>query len=808
MSSASHSSAVPAAGAVLSFAIKVRSLVRQRLVGEPEARDIRPAVAAAASLLRRLRSPTVVALAVLATVPFGSLDELQSRIVSGSIVDRVTQGRFLRGHSDDVGFVSYRVAALRRHAPASPQVYLLGSSAVRECTLSPGGLSDAIERGCGVRARVHVLASTEQRFAASLAVVDSLPAAAGGVVVIGLDHSDFASGIGSATRQLRGRELLVRSTLLRDFLERLLGTKQSDSMLDGLRRYLRSYERKRGVTAFDGPGLSYVAHRYAQSQYWTDALKRSQVQLWLNGPGRPGGLFFSNFDLNAALLEEAVKAARAKGFEVLLMEDSQNADIVGEAFDSYKEKYREVCARLVAEQGAHYVDINLSAGLLNRDFHDLVQLLPSGRVKWQPRLAGQIAEIFTDHLPPTPASILSVADYGAKGNGVADDTASIQSAVNACGTRGGTVVFPAGTYLVSKPIRLPAGNTSLLTLSGYGATITLSNTTPRFLVWHRTVGTPRVQTFRKFSVEGFAIDAGNKHPASGEFSVLGFDTRVNNTVYWGGAYVNIEEVTVKDCTITNVATSPTSAWNAVDIHLGTGQFKAAEATRNHITDILVQNCRMEGGERGVNINGYGPYPLSIDLDRIYIRDCWHDTMVDPVQFGPSTNYHVGQSGRMGTVQITGCYGNRSFDCGVEVDQPANGLVQDCTIENAWNCLFYSTNFTTPLTGAGSLTYDRCKAQSDVLPLDAQQGFAVGWEGIDMGALTLTDCEYTTNNNDWRRAVMTGNDIDHLDSVTVDGLTIVAPNTQGQPYSEYLQIGGVVNSKSVSNVIVNGQVVTP
>jgi hypothetical protein len=76
---------------------------------------------------------------------------------------------------------------------------------------------------------------------------------------------------------------------------------------------------------------------------------------------------------------------------------------VGDAFDPYKEKYREVCLRLVAEQGAHYVNINLYAGLVNRDFYDLVHLLPSGRVKWQPRLANSLAQILTDHPPIVPS---------------------------------------------------------------------------------------------------------------------------------------------------------------------------------------------------------------------------------------------------------------------------------------------------------------------------------------------------------------------------------------------------------------------
>ncbi len=47
--------------------------------------------------------------------------------------------------------------------------------------------------------------------------------------------------------------------------------------------------------------------------------------------------------------------------------------------------------------------------------------------------------------------VVSVKDFGAIGNGVVDDTDAITDAINAVGNAGGgTVLFPAGTYLVSE----------------------------------------------------------------------------------------------------------------------------------------------------------------------------------------------------------------------------------------------------------------------------------------------------------------------------------------------------------------------
>jgi hypothetical protein len=67
--------------------------------------------------------------------------------------------------------------------------------------------------------------------------------------------------------------------------------------------------------------------------------------------------------------------------------------------------------------------------------------------------------------------VVSVKDFGAVGDGVADDTAAIQAAINS-GAK--TILLPTGTYLVSSSIRLKTGQT----ITGDGRNATVINWRP------------------------------------------------------------------------------------------------------------------------------------------------------------------------------------------------------------------------------------------------------------------------------------------------------------------------------------------
>ena len=57
------------------------------------------------------------------------------------------------------------------------------------------------------------------------------------------------------------------------------------------------------------------------------------------------------------------------------------------------------------------------------------------------------------------ADVVNVKDFGAVGDGIADDTAAIQAAINFCASRnGGYVNIPSGTYNLTNPIEINSSN--------------------------------------------------------------------------------------------------------------------------------------------------------------------------------------------------------------------------------------------------------------------------------------------------------------------------------------------------------------
>jgi hypothetical protein len=83
--------------------------------------------------------------------------------------------------------------------------------------------------------------------------------------------------------------------------------------------------------------------------------------------------------------------------------------------------------------------------------------------------------------------IANVKQFGAVGNGVADDTGAIQSAINATPPGGGIILFPVGTYRVIRSL-IGKGGTLLQGMSRAFTTILYTGTAPISMLLYDTAG--------------------------------------------------------------------------------------------------------------------------------------------------------------------------------------------------------------------------------------------------------------------------------------------------------------------------------
>lgn len=153
---------------------------------------------------------------------------------------------------------------------------------------------------------------------------------------------------------------------------------------------------------------------------------------------------------------------------------------------------------------------------------------------------------------------LSVKDFGAVGNGVADDTTAIQNALNAATGRG--VYFPAGTYRISTTLVIKTNTTlvgdgigkSIIKLtSGFGAAVTAIRNDV-------ITGTANVYYDADLEFYGLTFDGNNNASRTAELvailkvqNVIFSNCSFQNHTYIALAMTANRNMTVTECYFTN-----------------------------------------------------------------------------------------------------------------------------------------------------------------------------------------------------------------------------------------------------------------
>ena len=307
-----------------------------------------------------------------------------------------------------------------------------------------------------------------------------------------------------------------------------------------------------------------------------------------------------------------------------------------------------------------------------------------------------------------------------------DDTAAIRAAVKSCGRTGGTVTFAPGVYTISKSIRLSPGNTAMLTLSGYGATVKLVGA-EGFLNFHRSAD---YRSFRHFTVKGFEVDATQRSNVPGA-ALIGCRGVNSSYFVWRG---DVEDIVVQDIHLYGAPSIPgdASCWG---IALGSKQRDEREATTNYVRDIRIDNVRIEGGDTGILVAGQlsgaaaslhsPPFDANIVVDDIEISNVdFRSGRVPPFSgWESNTGIMVNQHGKGGRLYVRDCYLQGTGDDLLEINSMSSALVENVYCKETYDLGFQLRNQGMTLDGTQLTTYRNCTYEAGREPRGIGFGFA-------------------------------------------------------------------------------------
>lgn len=221
------------------------------------------------------------------------------------------------------------------------------------------------------------------------------------------------------------------------------------------------------------------------------------------------------------------------------------------------------------------------------------------------------------------AHAASVRDFGARGDGKADDTAAIQKAADA---GKGAVFLPRGVYRITKPIRLDLTRNGPLGIHGDGtATIVMAGEGPAILVTgsHKKSADPRgvtevtAERERAPLIDGFAIKGANAAAdgirAEGTihavFSRLYLSKLRNGLVLTGlNRNVLVSDVNVYDNDGIGILLDKLNLHqvNIVNSHVSYNKLGGIVVRQSEIRNLQIGSCDIEanmvvGGEPAANI---------------------------------------------------------------------------------------------------------------------------------------------------------------------------------------------------------------
>ena len=296
---------------------------------------------------------------------------------------------------------------------------------------------------------------------------------------------------------------------------------------------------------------------------------------------------------------------------------------------------------------------------------------------------------------------VSVKDFGAVGDGITDDTAAIQAAVNSLPPAGGALYFPTGTYLVSSQITV--NKPGVYFGDGWATNIKTSSTTANtfFVTGAEQVNIQQMRftssvtksggwyvdvaaSASRFRISDFAMDG-----AIGGIRTLAAATvtiergQILNSVASTGIPVRIDaglDVTVCDIICDQASNTFAGVYitNAGDITLeGLQLLNCGQAlyvkvdSGNTVASLWANNCFFDNSTRGAYLQASGGA-----IVRSLFDQCWFSSSVYE-----GFRLETSGGGVISGVDIIACHVFLNGTNGVQIQDPGVSFVKihDCSI---------------------------------------------------------------------------------------------------------------------------------
>lgn len=234
----------------------------------------------------------------------------------------------------------------------------------------------------------------------------------------------------------------------------------------------------------------------------------------------------------------------------------------------------------------------------------------------------------------------TVRDFGAVGDGVADDTAAVQKAVD---TKIGSVVFPRGTYRLTKPIRITLSETGWTALRGDGtAQVLMSAAGPAFHFIGTHAGTAAPSTVKP------AVWEKERTPMVDRLEIVGAHAEADGIRAEGTMQLTVTTVTARKLrhAIHLTGRNRNVLISACHLYENRGCGVFYDQVNLHQSNIVGSHISYNAGG-GVVMRGG-------DVRNVHIGTCDIESNMTP-DAPPAANILIDSTGgSIGEVAVTGC----------------------------------------------------------------------------------------------------------------------------------------------------------